>query len=158
MKLGSGTKGARTKVDVGGILQTGRALDVHEALVLPDSGSYVFPGVLSVDLSVRRIGGGLAVDGQVRGAALGQCARCLEDVRLDLELDIDERLEPGADSGDPLDDNNVLIGDQLDLQDLARQVIDSALPLAVLCNPGCLGLCATCGHKRDGTCRCKHPE
>jgi uncharacterized protein len=79
-------------------------------------------------------------------------------VRLDLELDIDERLEPGADARDPLDDNNILDGDQLDLQDLVRQVIDSALPLAVLCNPGCLGLCATCGHKRDGTCRCTHPE
>jgi uncharacterized protein len=98
------------------------------------------------------------VRGSVAGAAEGACARCLDDVRLDLDLDIDERIEPGAGADDPLGENNVLDGDQLDLQDLVRQVIDSALPLAVLCNPGCLGLCATCGHKRDGTCRCTHPE
>jgi len=151
-------KGSHTHVDVGGVLHTGRELEVREALDLPEFGSYTFPGPLDVSLTIRRLGRGLDVRGSVAGAAEGACARCLDDVRLYLDLDIDERIEPGTGADDPLGENNVLDGDQLDLQDLVRQVIDSALPLAVLCNDDCTGLCTTCGHKRDGTCRCTHPE
>jgi uncharacterized protein len=151
-------KGTRTNVDVGGVLHTGRELELHEALPLPDFGSFSFSAPVDVSLTIRRIGRGLEVRGTVAGVAEGTCARCLDDVRLDLELELDERLEPGADRDDPLGENNVLDGDQLDLQDLVRQVIDSALPLAVLCDDDCTGLCTTCGHKRDGTCRCTHSE
>jgi uncharacterized protein len=161
MKLGhgNGMKGSRTNVDVGGVLHTGRELDVRQALVLPDFASFTFPAPVDVSLTIRRIGRGLDVRGSITGTAEGACARCVDDVRLVLDLDIDERLTPGDDApGDPLDENNVLDGDQLDLQDLVRQVIDSALPLTVLCDDACTGLCTTCGHKRDGTCRCTHSE
>ncbi|MBD5606968.1 MAG: DUF177 domain-containing protein [Candidatus Eremiobacteraeota bacterium] len=151
-------KGTRASVDVGGVLHTGRELEIREALALPDFGSFSFPAPVDVTFTIRRIGRGLDVRGTVDGSAEGACARCLDDVKVHLELDVDERLEPGSDADDPLGENNVLIGDQLDLQDLVRQVIDSALPLAVLCGEACAGLCTTCGHKRDGICRCAHPE
>jgi uncharacterized protein len=151
-------KGTRAHLDIGGVLHTGRELDVREELPLPDFASFSFPAPVDVSLTIRRIGRGLDVRGSVAGLAEGTCARCLDDVRLTLTLDIDERLEPGVSPDDPLGENNVLDGDQLDLQDLVRQVIDSALPLTVLCDERCAGLCATCGHKRDGTCRCSLPE
>ena len=151
-------KGSHTHVDVGGVLHTGRELDLKKKLTLPEFGSYTFSDPLDVSLVIRRLGRGLDVRGTVAGVAEGSCARCLDDVRLELDLDIDERFDPGTGSDDPIGENNVLDGDQLDLQDLVRQVIDSALPLAVLCDETCTGLCATCGHKRDGTCRCTHPE
>ncbi|MBD5634743.1 MAG: DUF177 domain-containing protein [Candidatus Eremiobacteraeota bacterium] len=158
MKLGRGINGPRPNVDVGGVLHTGRELDIDEALVLPEFASFAFPAPVAVSLSIRRIGRGLDVRGSVVGVAEGECARCLDGVRLPLNLEIDERIVAGGDRDDPLAENNVLEGDQLDLQDLVRQVIDSALPLAVLCDDDCRGLCTTCGHKRDGTCRCTHPE
>jgi uncharacterized metal-binding protein YceD (DUF177 family) len=52
----------------------------------------------------------------------------------------------------------VLSGDELDVRDLVRQLIDSALPYVILCREECLGLCADCGLKRDGACRCPQPE
>jgi uncharacterized protein len=158
MELVLGMKVRRSKVDVSGVLHTGRELAVREPLTLPAFASFTFSAPLDVSLRIRRVGRGLDVRGSVAGTAEGECARCLDEVRLSLDLDIDERIEPGRDRDDPLDENNVLDGDQLDLQDLVRQVIDSALPLAVLCEDGCAGLCATCGQKRDGTCRCTHPE
>lgn len=151
-------KALRSHVDVGGVLHTGRELELHEALTLPEFGSFSFSAPVEATVVIRRIGRGLAVTGAVAGIAEGTCARCVDDVRLELALDIDERIEPGSDRDDPLGENNVLTGDQLDLQDLVRQVIDSALPLSVLCDDGCTGLCTICGHKRDGTCRCPHPE
>jgi uncharacterized metal-binding protein YceD (DUF177 family) len=151
-------KAIHSRVDVGGVLHTGRELELHEAFRLPEFGSYEFPAPLDVSLTIRRLGRGLDVRGNVVGSAKAVCSRCVDDVTLDLDLAIDERIEPGSDADDPLGENNVLDGEYLDLQDLVRQVIDSALPLTVLCHDDCTGLCTTCGHKRDGSCRCANPE
>jgi uncharacterized protein len=148
----------RTNVDVGSVLQTGRELDVREALTLPDFSSFRFPAPVDVALIIRRVGSGLELKGSIDGQAEGECARCLEPVSLPLSLDINEIFDPRTDREDPLAETNVLLGDELDLRDLVRQLIDSALPIVLLCNDGCPGLCADCGLKRDGTCRCKQPE
>jgi uncharacterized protein len=150
-------KGIRTNVDVGGVLQTGRELDIRQSMSLPEFASFQFPAPVDVALRLRRIGRGLELQGTIDAAAEGACARCLDDVRCALHLEVDERFEPGSDRDDPLGESNVLAGDELDLQDLVRQLIDSALPLALLCNDDCQGLCAECGQKRDDH-RCTHPE
>ncbi len=148
----------RSHIDVGSVLQTGRELDVREALTLPEFSSFRFPAPVDVALVIRRVGAGLELKGRVDGRAQGECARCLEPVTLPLELELHEVFDPGSDREDPLGESNVLTGDELDLQDLVRQFIDSALPIVLLCNDACPGLCTDCGHKRDGQCRCKHPE
>ncbi|MBD5656318.1 MAG: DUF177 domain-containing protein [Candidatus Eremiobacteraeota bacterium] len=150
-------KGIRSNIDVGGVLQTGREVEIRQSVILSEFASFQFPAPADVALRLRRVGHGLELQGTVEAVALGECARCLDDVRLALRLDIDERFEPGGDRDDPLGESNVLAGDDLDLHDLVRQVIDSALPLALLCNDDCKGLCADCGQKRDD-CRCTHPE
>lgn len=109
-------------------------------------------------LKIRRIGGGLELKGSINGAILGECARCLEPVEVGLHVDLSERFDPSSEGDDPLGESNVLAGDELDLQDLVRQLIDSALPIVLLCSQSCPGLCADCGQKRDGACRCTHPE
>jgi uncharacterized protein len=148
----------RTNVNVGSVLQTGRELFVREALLLPEFSAFSFPAPVDVALTIRRVGSGLELKGSIDGPAEGECARCLEPVRLPLHLETNEVFAPNSERGDPLGENNVLDGDELDLRDLVRQLIDSALPIVLLCNDNCPGLCADCGLKRDGTCRCQHPE
>ena len=148
----------RSRIDVGSVLHTGRELEVREALTLPEFSSFRFPAPVDVALVIRRVGAGLELKGCVEGSAEGECARCLEPVAFPLQLDLYEMFDPSGDPEDPLAESNVLTGDELDLQDLIRQFIDSALPIVLLCNDSCPGLCAECGHKRDGQCRCKHPE
>ena len=140
------------------MLHTGRELVVREAVPLPDFASLRFPRPVDVAVTLRRVGGGLELRGNVEGAVHGECARCLESVEYPLRVDLYERFDPGSELGDPLGESNVLSGDELDVQDLVRQLIDSALPIVLLCNVNCPGLCADCGHKRDGACRCTHPE
>ncbi len=151
-------KGSRASVDIGSVLQTGRELEVREAITLPDFASFRFPVPVDVALIMRRVGAGLEVRGWIDGIAEGECARCLEPVALPLHLQSNEVFDPGSEGEDPLAESNVLDGDELDLRDLVRQLIDSALPIVLLCNDACQGLCSDCGQKRDGTCRCKHPE
>lgn len=151
-------KAPRTNVGIGGVLQTGRELHVREAVDLEEFGSCRFDAPLAVDLRVRRIGRGLELHGTIVGEAAGVCARCLDDVRLPLVVAIEERFDPASENDHPLGESNVLRGDELDLQDLVRQLVDSALPIVLLCEDACTGLCTKCGFKADPTCRCIAPE
>ena len=153
-----GRLSSRAKIDVGGVLHAGRELQVRETVSLPDFASFRFDAPADVSLSIRRVGRGVELKGSIDVEASGECARCLDDVRLPIHLTVDEGFAPAGDRGDPLDESNVLTGDELDLADLVRQLIDSALPYVLLCEPSCGGLCTTCGFKRDGACRCPHPE
>lgn len=151
-------KVTRANIDVGGVLHTGRELHVREAVTLPDFASYHFPAPIAVALRIRRVGRGLELRGTFEGVAEGVCARCLDDVRLPLQLDVDERFDPSGERENPLGESNVLAGDELDLPDLVRQLVDSALPIVLLCNEKCDGLCTNCGLKQDATHRCTQPE
>jgi uncharacterized protein len=158
-------RASRANVDVSCVLEAGRELELREAVTLPDFGSFVFPAPADVVLRVRRSGGALELKGSIAVEATGECARCLDGVRFPLYLEVDERLEPDGflrgtdgDRSDPLSESNVLDGDELDVADLTRQLIDSALPLILLCSQDCPGLCAECGQKPDGACRCPEPE
>jgi uncharacterized protein len=143
-------------IDVGSVLASGRELEVSETVNVPPFEPYEFEAPAAVALEVRRVGEGLDLRGTIDVMVLGPCARCLDDVRLPVHLDVEERLEAGA-TPDILGENNVLSGDHLDLADLVRQLIDSALPLTLLCSEDCSGLCARCGNKSDG-CRCAPPQ
>jgi len=149
-------KATGTHIDVASVLATGRELAVNEAVTLPEFSDFRFPNPVRVALTIRRVGRGIEVTGTLEGEAEGACARCLDDVRLPVRVNVDERLEAGE--GGPLGENNVLTGDTLDLADLTRQTIDSALPLVLLCDEKCGGLCPDCGNKRDGACRCANSE
>lgn len=150
-------KPARTSIDVGPVLATGREIDVREPLTLPDFGDFRFPDPVAVALVIRRMGRGLEIIGTLDVDAVGDCARCLDEVTLPLHVEVDERLEPAGDAS-PFGENNIWTGDELDLADLVRQSIDTALPIVPLCDEACGGLCPECGNKRDGTCRCAIPE
>jgi uncharacterized metal-binding protein YceD (DUF177 family) len=143
------------KIDVGGVLATGRPLAVDARVVVPAFGSFAFGEPAHVVLDVRRIDRDLAVRGAIDVEAVGACDRCLSDTRRSLRVDVDECLsaKPSSDGG--LAENNVLDGVLLDIGDLARQLVDSSLPLLFLCSDDCPGLCPSCGlSRRDGTCSC----
>src|SRR5271166_1377322 len=119
-------------IDVASVLSSGRELEIREAVSLPAFDSYEFPAPAAVALDVRRVGGGLDLRGAIDVTVLASCARCLDDVTYPLHLDVEERIDAGA-PAEIFSENNVLSGNNLDLADLVRQLIDSALPLALLC-------------------------
>jgi uncharacterized protein len=147
----------RNSVDVGFVLATGRELVIDETCSLPDFSDFRFPQPAAVALRINRIGRGLEVTGTLDAAAVGECARCLDEVHLPVHVEVDERLEPTGDAS-PLGENNVWTGDELNVGDLVRQSIDTALPIVLLCHEACGGLCPDCGNKRNGACACAISE
>lgn len=147
---------AGLKVDVGAVLAgTGRRLALDEQVALPPFETFAFPTPAHVVLELAGVERGLHVDGAIDVEAHAQCDRCLEEVLVPLHVEVEERFEPRSGKDDPLDVNNVLDGDALDVADLVRQLTASALPMGVLCNEACRGLCARCGlAKIEGGCTC----
>ncbi len=85
-----------------------------------------------------------------------ECNRCLGDVDGLLHLDVDEQIDTGPEApNDPFDAGNVLTGDRLDVKYLATQLVCSAVPLSMLCDENCKGICQDCGeNKNSGACTC----
>ena len=95
---------------------------------------------------------------------VGECARCLDEVRgvfsLDFERTVvtegmvsDERLEESVDEYIVLDDGKLI------LDDAVREELLIDFPRKLLCSEDCEGLCPKCGKpKKEGDCGCVTKE
>jgi len=94
-----------------------------------------------------------------------ECARCLNDVHAQVRGVLDEEFLPSVDlrTGVPVDaegeDDQSRIDEhhEVDLDEVLRQNILTALPLQPLCEAACPGLCAQCGERLDQSHK-EHPE
>jgi uncharacterized protein len=112
---------------------------------------------ISADLELSSYPGGITVTGTVRAPWRGECRRCGGTVSGDAVAEVRERYVPEGGT-DEDEDAYPLVGDQLDLEPLARDAVLLDLPLAPLCSDGCLGLCPQCGANwNDGPCDCSPP-
>ena len=105
-------------------------------------------GVLHLSRNSR----GILVQGQLATQFPGECARCLEETSVPVELDLEELFvypaEPGATFVVTEDGN-------LDLAPLIREEAIVSVPQTALCRPNCAGLCPSCGaNLNDGPCDC----
>jgi uncharacterized protein len=125
------------------------------------TGSNVPPEAeVGIDVVLEVVNGGIVVIGTVTAPWVGECRRCLGEMRGDLVIEVREIYEPrtaGEESAsiEAEEETYPLLGDQLDLMPLARDAVLLNLPLAPLCRDDCAGLCPTCGADRnEGPCDC----
>jgi uncharacterized protein len=120
-------------------------------------------------LTFENSGDLLSILGRVRTVLEIPCARCLADVRVPLELAIEERLPldevihpntPPAEGAefDTLVSTIIHLEQGrpiLDTDELIRQQILPEIPIQTLCGGACRGLCPHCGHDlNQGPCAC----
>jgi uncharacterized protein len=109
-------------------------------------------------IRVSRTNRGLLVHARLETALVSLCSRCLKDIEVPLELEIDEEALPSTDidSGLPVNasaEPDVLrLTDrhELALESVVRESIQLAEPIAPLCREDCPGLCAVCGQELAG--------
>jgi uncharacterized protein len=102
---------------------------------------------------------GILVHANFRAPVTLECARCLDDVRLEVGGSLDEEFRPSVDLKTGLPLSEALEEDQpridehheIDLDEILRQNILTNLPLQPLCEAACPGLCATCGERLDAS-------
>jgi uncharacterized protein len=117
--------------------------------------------------SARSVAGGYLLEGSIEAAGPLTCARCLEPVPWQLEdrFSVEYRTaehDPGEGEF-PVDEDELdvafLTGNEIELDDLAAEQVILALPMRIVCDEACAGLCPRCGANRNrpGACRCE-PE
>jgi uncharacterized protein len=133
-----------------------------------DSGAHDFRFVapLSTRLTHTRAGDDLIFYGNVRSAAEGTCARCVESFPLQVDVpfhfvltpaEADEREAPELRAEDL--SLSTYSGDEIDLAPLVAEQTMLALPTRALCREDCRGLCPTCGVNRNvEACSCPERE
>lgn len=110
---------------------------------------------LAGSVRLSRTNRGLVVEGRLRTALAGECARCLRPAETAVEIRLAEEVLPSIDlhsglpvaEGDEEDPEVARLTDhhELELGPLVAQEISLREPIAPLCEPGCPGLCPTCG-------------
>jgi uncharacterized protein len=115
-----------------------------EFLALPEGDEFSVESPMSYDLIVRKVSGGALVSGSCEVTLSGTCGRCLEHTAFtvsadDIELffDLDE------------------YGEEIDISDDIREELLLNLPMNILCQEDCAGLCHNCGSNLNKKkCKC----
>jgi uncharacterized protein len=118
-------------------------------------------------LSMLRTSRGVLVESDLSGSVTVDCSRCLKGVTTAVTIHLEEEFQPTIDvvKGTFLavdeDDTALLIDEHhiLDIAEVVRQALLLEIPMHVLCQPDCLGLCPTCGQDLNaGPCGCVPPD
>ena len=129
---------------------------VHRTVAAPvDLGTEVIaiaPGSdLELELRLEAVLEGVLVSGNIRGLAIGECARCLDEVVEKVDVYVtelyaySERARAAEEDGAEEDDVRELDGDLIDFEPALRDTVVPALPFQPLCADDCPGLCVECG-------------
>ena len=107
---------------------------------------------LQVDAMLESVSEGILVTGTVKTRFEGECRRCLGQAAGELVVSFQELC-----TEEPTDEETYpLSPDILDLAPLVHDACILALPLAPLCEEGCLGICSGCGANRNfEQCSCE---
>ncbi|WP_297082429.1 DUF177 domain-containing protein [uncultured Demequina sp.] len=108
---------------------------------------------LSLDVSLESVSEGIWVSGTATSQAVGECGRCLDEVRLQVAAPVQGlfALEPaeGDDEDEEPEDVFEFDGETVDLEEVVRDAVATQLPFTPLCRPDCPGLCDQCGARLD---------
>lgn len=154
------------KLRVSNISESGvhiKALEEPEWLVnLPElcsEGEGIrFLSKIGIDLQVTRVLKEVTVTGNVQLSIQTSCSRCVEPVRIELSPYVSLVLSPADKISDEDDDleHETYRDDEIDLSNYLMEQIAISLPIKVVCNEDCKGLCTICGtNLNQETCTCE---
>ena len=141
-----------------------RRYPVH-GVTLPLPGELRLAEPVEGMVEVARTNRGVLVEARLRTAIEAECARCLRDIDVPIDVEIAEEVLPSIDlaSGAPVDTSSepdvarLTAHHELELGPLVAEAISLAEPIAPLCEEACPGLCPTCG-ERLGPGHVAHPD
>jgi len=103
---------------------------------------------LELNLRLESVSEGVLVTGTVYAPTSGECARCLQPITGEVDIDLTELFAYPYSTTDETSDADELgrvIDDTVDLEQPLVDAIGLALPFSPLCGPDCAGLCPQCG-------------
>ncbi len=129
-----------------------------------DEGTHI-EGLLLIRGRVSVEGGNVRVRGRIQAKIETLCTRCGDAAELLLDSELDIMLMPGDHAEMELDheltpdelDEMYYQGNKIELDDYFREQLALDIPMTMLCNDGCRGLCTLCGANLNREqCSCEH--
>ena len=133
----------------------------------PEDVEIAFESPIDYALTIQKMGDNLHIWGPVHATLRLTCDRCLEGFTLPVDAQMNVELAPKGDApkaaemelrGDEMN-LEYYEGDELELDPYVFEEVMLAVPIKVLCNEACKGICPECGKNRNGgECVCKGTE
>ncbi len=105
---------------------------------------------IELDIRLEAVSEGVFVSGTASASLSGQCARCLDQLTDEITVEFGELFaypDSVTDQTTESDELPRVVDELLDIEEMVRDAIMLALPLAPLCREDCPGLCPDCGAK-----------
>lgn len=106
---------------------------------------------------VVNIGGCLEFEAKGSATLEFMCDRCCDTFSEEVVFNIEEKFkkEESADIPQENPDITVIVGNVIDLDEIAYDGLALSMPSKILCSEDCKGLCANCGKNlNEGQCEC----
>jgi uncharacterized protein len=98
---------------------------------------------VEIDLRLESVHEGILATGDVFCEAQTECSRCLDEMKLEVEVDFQELFAYSVQSDDEL----TVDGEHIDLMQVVTDSVVLSLPFQPVCSKNCLGLCVECGFR-----------
>lgn len=116
----------------------------------------VFIKPVTFDGNIIKQNGEILLKGIVQGIAKFFCYRCLKEFEQKISSNIFEKLINAKDSDPALEDDFYAIdNNMINITEIIEDALILSLPMKIICNEGCKGLCPICGTDLNlNTCTC----
>lgn len=121
-------------------------LELNIELSVPmGQGAATVPAGETIDLKLRleSVHEGILATGEVDTEAKAECSRCLEPLKLAVEVDFQELFAYSLEQ----EDDFLVQDEKIDLEQAITDAVVLSLPFKPVCSEDCLGLCSECGVK-----------
>jgi Predicted metal-binding, possibly nucleic acid-binding protein len=106
---------------------------------------------------LESVGEGVLATGTVEATLEGECSRCLDPIKEELLLDVQELyFYPDKEADE--DASRVSAEETIDLDPVVRAAVVLSLPFSPLCRDDCAGLCPDCGANLNDDPDHDHPD
>ena len=143
--------------EFGGIIKISGEISLADTDFLGEL--YHFDKPVAITGSISNNGKSLLLRATCEGTMHTKCARCMKDIDVSVNFDVDEVL--AQDDGTVSDDSDVILfeGYEVDIDDIVLNNFLMSISGKYLCSEDCKGLCSKCGADlNEGDCGCDHDE
>ena len=118
------------------------AIDLDDAM---GQGAATVPAgeIIELNLRLESVHDGILATGEVDSTAIADCSRCLEPLKLAVEVDFQELFAYSLEQ----EDDFLVQDEKIDLEQAITDAVVLSLPFKPVCSEDCLGLCSECGVK-----------
>lgn len=94
-------------------------------------------------------------EGNIKTTLQLRCSRCTEYVEYPVTIDFNQRFSANQEEATE-DDIELIKGNTVNLEHLVMDEIKLSIPMKVVCNDDCKGLCSVCGiNLNEDSCSCQ---